>query len=131
MKVNMRAALMRICILLLIVCAAAFAWEASRNAGMQPVTGRVIGKIYKGYTIGYQVQQQSYQLETRIGVLDLVGGLGFLSAGAEVPLLVNSKSPYDALINTLSGRYGITLTFAALMLLFVVAMLVAVIRRRD
>lgn len=131
MKASMRAAMMRICILLLIVCAAAFAWEASRNADMQPVTGRVIGKVYKGYTIGYQVQQQSYQLETRIGVLDLVGGLGSLSTGAEVPLLADPQKPYVSLINTLNGRYGITLTFVALMLLFVVAMLVAVIRRRG
>ena len=97
---------------------------------MQPVTGRVTAKIYKGYTIDYQVQQQIYQFETRIGVVDLLAGLGSLSTGAEVPLLVNLDNPHAALINTLNGRYGITLTFVALMLLFVVIMLVSVIRSK-
>ena len=78
----MRAAILRIFILLLLVCVGAFAWESARNAKMQPVTGQVLGTVYKGYIIGYKVQGQSYQLETRIGVVDALTGLGLLTAGS-------------------------------------------------
>ncbi|WP_178087303.1 hypothetical protein [Pseudomonas sp. C27(2019)] len=98
---------------------------------MQPVTGRITAKIYKGYAIEYHVQQQRYQLETRVGVVDLLGGLGSLSAGAEVPLLVDLDNPHAALINTLNGRYGITLTCVALLFLFVVTMLVLISRSKG
>ncbi len=97
---------------------------------MQPVTGQVIGTVYKGYRIGYELQGQNYQFETRVGIVDFIRGLGSLSLDAQVPLLVNPEKPYAALINTMSGRYGMTLMFVSLLCLFVVAMLVAAMSSR-
>lgn len=114
MRHPMRAALLRVCVLLLIVCAASFAWETTQHSMMQPMTGRVLGTVYKGYAIGYQVQKRSYQFETRIGVVDALGGLRSLSYGSEIPLLVKPDNPQVVIINTLTSRYGLTLTFVAL-----------------
>lgn len=131
MKTSMAAAKVRVLILLLAVCAAAFAWETTRNTQMQPVTGRVIGEVYKGYSVAYKVQEQSYQFETRIGIVDSIGGLRSLPLNAAVPVLVNPDKPYVALINTVNGRYGLTLTFVSLLLLFAMVMLIVAIKRSD
>lgn len=130
MSKPMRAAILRIFILLLLVCVGAFAWESARNAKMQPVTGQVLGTVYKGYIIGYKVQGQSYQLETRIGVMDALTGLGLLTAGATVPILVDPEQPYVALINTGNGRYGITLAFVFLLLIFMLVVLLSAMKTR-
>ncbi len=57
MSTSVRSAMMRIFILLLLVCAGSFAWESSRNSEMQPATGQVIGTVYKGYRISYELQE--------------------------------------------------------------------------
>ena len=96
---------------------------------MQPVTGQVIGTVYKGYTIGYQLQEQHYQFETRIGIFDSLGDLGSLSPGDKIPLLVNPASQREPVINTLNGRYGMTLSFVMLLLLFSVIMVVSTLKK--
>ena len=131
MSTSVRSAMMRIFILLLFVCAGSFAWEASRNSEMQPATGQVIGTVYQGYRISYELQEQRYQFETRFGIVDLISGLRSLKLGDPIPLLVDSAQRYADLINPLSGRYGITLTFVVLLSLFVVSVLFSVLRRRD
>lgn len=97
MKASMRSAITRIFILFLLVCAGSFAWESSRNSEMQPATGQVIGTVYKGYIISYELQEHRH---------------------AE-------------LINTLNGHHGITLSFAALLFLFLVGVLLSVIRGKS
>ncbi len=131
MNASVRGAITRIFILLLFVCAGTYAWEASRNSDMQPTTGQVIGTVYKGYTIGYQLQEQNYQFETRIGIVDFIGGLRSLSPGEKVPLLVNPASNHEPLINTLNGRYGMTLTFVTLLLLFALTLVILVIKSSE
>lgn len=125
MGISMAAAKVRIFIALLIVCAVAFGWEATRNANMQPVTGHVIDKVYRGYIIGYAVQAHSYQFETRVGTVDVIRGLGSLPLNAPVSLAVNPAQPHAARINSVNGRYGLTLTCVALLLLYAVAMAIA------
>ncbi|MDY0205542.1 MAG: hypothetical protein RBR82_02835 [Pseudomonas sp.] len=125
MNASVRGAMTRIFILLLFVCAGTYAWEASRNSDMQPVTGQVIGTVYKGYRIGYELQEQRYQFETRLGIVDSFGDLHALPVGADIPLLVNPASYQDPVINTLNGRHGITLSFVALLCLFVVIVLIS------
>lgn len=131
MNTSMHAAMIRICILLLLVCAGSFAWEASRNSDMQPVTGQVITSVYKGYRISYELQAQRYQFETRFGMVDLVGGLRSLKQGDAIPLLVDPNHHHAELINTLNGRYGITLSFVALLFLFIVGVTLAGMRGKD
>lgn len=96
---------------------------------MQPTTGQIICTVYKGYRISYELQGQNYQFETWVGIADFIGGLESLSLAAQVPLLVNPEKPYAALINTMNCRYCMTLTFVLLLCLFVVAILVAAMRR--
>lgn len=131
MKASMRGAITRIVILLLFICAGSFAWEASRNSDMRPVTGQVIGTVYKGYRISYELQEQRYQFETRFGIVDLASGLRSLKLGDPIPLLVDPAQGHAELINTLNGRYGITLSFAALLLLFIVGVLLWVMRGKG
>lgn len=128
MKASMRSAITRIFILFLLVCAGSFAWETSRNSEMQPATGQVIGTVYKGYRISYELQEQRYQFETRFGIVDLISGLRSLRQGDPIPLLVDREHRHAELINTLNGRHGITLSFAALLFLFLVGVLLSVIR---
>lgn len=118
----------RIFILLLFVCAGTYAWEASRHSDMQPATGYVIGTVYKGYLISYELQEQRYQFETRIGIFDFIGSRGSLASGDTIPLLVNPASQHEPLINTLNGCYGMTLTFATLLLLFVAILFISAIK---
>ena len=125
MNTSVRAAMTRIFILLLTVCAGAYAWEASRDSDMQPVTGQVKGTVYKGYRIGYELQGQNYQFETRLGVVDAFGNMRALPVGADIPLLINPASYHEPLINTLNGRYGVTLSCVALLCLFVVIVLLS------
>lgn len=129
MKTSKSAAILRIFMLLLITCSAAFYWETSRNAEMQPVTGSVQGKIYKGYSIVYQMQGRSYQFETRFGIVDFLGDIGSLSRGNAIPLLADPEQRRTALINTWSGRYGITLTFVAMLCLLMFLLAVLSVRR--
>ncbi|WP_205341212.1 DUF3592 domain-containing protein [Denitrificimonas caeni] len=131
MKASVRGAMMRIFILLLFVCAGSFAWESSRNSDMQPVTGQVIGTVYKGYRISYELQEQRYQFETRFGIVDLISGLRSLRSGDAIPLLVDPNHRHAALINTLNGRHGLTLSFAALLFLFIVGVVLSILGRRD
>lgn len=131
MKASMRSAITKIFILFLLVCAGSFAWESSRNSDMQPVTGEVIGTVYKGYRISYELQEQRYQFETRFGIVDLISGLRSLRQGDPIPLLVDPAQRHAELINTLSGRHGITLSFAALLFLFLVGVLLSVIRGKS
>lgn len=128
MNTFVRAAMTRIFILLLLVCAGAYAWEASRNSNMQPVTGQVMTSVYKGYRIGYELQGQSYQFETRLGIVDAFGNMRGLPVGADIPLLINPASYHEPLINTLNGRYVITLSFAALLLSFALIVLISAIK---
>jgi len=50
--------------------------------------------------------------------------------GDSVTLLINPKQPYKALINTPNGRYGVTLTFAMLLLRVSVAVTIAIGRQQ-
>ena len=131
MKASMRSAITRIFILFLLVCAGSFAWESSRNSEMQPATGQVIGTVYKGYKISYELQEQRYQFETRFGIVDLISGLRSLKSGDPIPLLVDPEQHHAELINTLNGRYGITLSFVALLFLFIVGVTLAGMRGKD
>ena len=131
MSTSVRSAITRIFILFLLVCAGSFAWESSRNSEMQPATGQVIGTVYKGYIISYELQEQHYQFETRFGIVDLISGLRSLKQGDPIPLLVDPSLRHAELINTLNGRHGITLSFAALLFLFLVGVLLSVIRGKS
>src|SRR5690554_6586379 len=131
MSTSVRSAMMRIFILLLLVCAGSFAWESSRNSEMQPATGQVIGTVYKGYRISYELQEQRYQFETRFGIVDLISGLRSLRQGDPIPLLVDPAQRHAELINTLNGRHGVTLSFVALLFLFLVGVLLLVIRGKN
>ena len=131
MKASMRSAITRIFILFLLVCAGSFAWESSRNSEMQPATGQVIGTVYKGYRISYELQEQRYQFETRFGIVDLISGLRSLRQGDPIPLLVDPAQRHAELINTLNGRHGVTLSFVALLCLFIVGVLLSILRRRG
>lgn len=87
-----------------------------------------MGTVYKGYRIGYELQGQNYQFETRLGIVDAFGSMRGLPVGADIPLLINPMSYDDPLINTFNGRYAMTQSFSALLGLFGMIVLVAIIR---
>ncbi len=129
------AAIIRISILLLVTCALAFGWEASRNTGFLHVTGHVVqvknvfsgrGGDNKEFTILYNLQGKDYYLVTRRGILDSLGALRDLQRGDSVPVAARSNPPHRAILDTLSGRYGITLCFLVLAAVF--GVVVAVMR---
>lgn len=139
MNASPRAAILRLSILLLLSCAVAFGWEASRNAGLKHVTGYVVkvrrvpgggGGDSEEFTIRYRLQGNDYYLVTRRGILDSLGALRNLQRGDTVPVAASSRPPHRAILDTLSGRYGITLCFLALAAIFAVAVATLVIRGR-
>ncbi|MFP3977203.1 DUF3592 domain-containing protein [Marinobacter sp. KMM 10035] len=131
MNASPRAALTRIFVLLLFVCTLSFVWETSKHFESQPTIGHVTAHQYRDYTISYSVQGQTHQFATRRGILDFLGRLKSLQTGDEVPLLVNPKPPYEAVIDTLNGRYQITITFVALTLVFAATAMVSGLRRQN
>jgi len=126
-----RAVVTRIAILLLLTCAGSFAWETANNAGAQHVIGKVVGvrQVLAGrggdskeFTIRYRWQGKAHDLVTRRGILDAFGTLSELKMGDSVGLAVRPDAPDRAMLDTVSGRYGITLSFAALTAIFVGAL---------
>lgn len=124
-----RAALTRVLVLLMLVVLVSFAWESWRNVGMHPATGEVVkvrqvvgsrGGDGEEFTIRYQAGGEDRYLITRRGILDSLGSLRNLGRGDSVPVEVNSAPPYRAEIDTLTGRYGVTLCFAVLAALVLV-----------
>jgi len=125
-----RSAILRLSILLLATCAAAFAWEASTNAGSRHVTGCVVkvehvfarkGGDSQAFTVRYNVQGKNYFLVSRRGIVDSLGSLRNLQRGDRVPLAVSATPPFKAVFDTLSGRFPITLCFVVLTAVFFVA----------
>ncbi|HLR16599.1 MAG TPA: hypothetical protein VK099_01885 [Alcanivoracaceae bacterium] len=126
----MNAAEARILILLLFVCGGTLAWELARNNQLEPVQGQVVGHVYRGYVIAYSIQQQRYETEARVGLFDALGGLRQTQLGDEIPMLVDPKKPYVALVNTANGRHG--LTISAFMLLPLLSIAInAAMRRKE
>jgi len=126
-----RAVIARIAILLLVTCAASFAWETANNAGAQHVIGTVVhvrpvlagrGGDNEEFTIRYRWHGQAHALVTRRGIVDALGSLRGLKMGDSMGLAVHPDAPDRAVLDTLSGRYGITLSFAVLSAVFAVAM---------
>jgi len=114
-------------VLLIAVSLVSLFWEASRDSGRVPSTGTVV-KVRRGvggnggdglvFTIRYRIDGERHYLVMRRGILDAFGTFAELSAGDSVPLEVRPTPPYSATVDTLTGRYGITLCFAALTLVF-------------
>ena len=119
--------MVRIAILLLATCAGAFAWEHARGAGLVHRTGEVVavhhvlagrGGDGEAFTIRYRLAGADHRFTTRRGILDHLGRLRGLAIGDPVPVAVDPKAPHHAVLDTVSGRYGLTLTFAALAAIF-------------
>ncbi len=122
-----KAALIRIAILLLATCAGAFFWEHARTRGFVHRTGEVVavhrvlagrGGDGEAFTIRYRVGGASHQFTTRRGILDHLGALSGLARGDRVPVAADPDPPYHAVLDTVTGRYGLTLTFGALAVIF-------------
>jgi len=126
-----RAALTRIAFLLLLTCTASFIWESNRNAGLQHVEGQVVavrhvlagkGGDSKEFTIRYRWQGQTHDLVTRRGILDALGTLRELKTGDRVSLALRPSTPSQAILDTLSGRYPLTLSLVTLGSVFLAAL---------
>lgn len=119
MSPSSQAARTRIIILIVVICLATFAWETFRANELQPASGVISETIYRGYTIKYQIRGESYSYSTRVGVLDsFIGKLRGLPVGARVPLLVIPEDPGRTTLDTLNARYGLSISFLALFLIF-------------
>ena len=101
MNASPRAAAIRISILIVVLCAVSFGWEAYRNSGLLHLSGRVIGEgrvlggkggDNKEFTIRYRVQGEDFSFISRRGILDQLGGLRGLRRGDTVPLAVSPSA---------------------------------------
>lgn len=140
MNASPRAAISRISFLLLVICAVTFGWEKANNSDLQRTTGRVVavrqvsagkGGDGKEFTIHYQWQKKNYQLVTRRGILDSLGSLRGLQRGDDLPLAVSPESPHRAVVDTITGRYGVTLCFVALITVFFLVVLSLAIKNKN
>lgn len=117
----------RLSVLLLAACIAAFAWESCIHSGYRRVSGDVVkvehvfagkGGDSKAFTVRYTMRGKNYYFVSRRGILDSLGSLRNLRQGDRVPLAVSPTPPFKAVFDTLSGRYPITLCFLALTAVF-------------
>ena len=140
MNASPRAAITRLSFLLLVICAVSFGWEKANNSDLQRTTGQVVAvrQVFAGkggdgkeFTIHYQWQKRDYQLVTRRGILDSLGSLRGLQRGANVPLAVSPESPHRAVVDTITGRYGVTLCFVALTGVFFLVVLSLAIKNKK
>lgn len=137
MNQTIRNAVIRISVLLILICAVSFWWEASRNSSLQSLTGNVTrvrnvfsskGGDTKEFTIRYIFKGKRYYLVTRRGIIDSIGGLRGLKRGDSVALAVDPDNPDNALLNTFNSLYAITLCFVTLSAVFFVVVIVLAIR---
>lgn len=120
---SLRAALVRLSLLLGIVLVGAAVWEHSRLADHRAVTGSVteVEQQFAGpfsdsrrFKIRYQLNGSSREtVETR-GYLDRLGPLRSLGSGDDVELAVDPAAPSNARLNTVNARYPASLTIATL-----------------
>jgi hypothetical protein len=123
----------RLSVLLLAACTAAFTWESFIHSGYRHVTGEVVkvehvfagkGGDSKAFTVRYAIRDENYYFVSRRGILDSLGSLRNLRQGDRVPIAVRPAPPFKAVFDTLSGRYPITLCFVALTVVFLTVMVI-------
>ena len=125
MKTISRAAYIRISVMFLAVCLGSLAWETSRNSGLVSVKGEIVRSEYiygkKVYTVRYSMDGNLQSTTSRIGILDLLRGMGRLRVGDRLPMAVSREPGGRSVPDTLTGRYGITLSIFVLAALFFLA----------
>ena len=134
MKTISQAAYTRISVMLLAVCLGSLAWETSLNSDLVSITGEIVRSEYiygkKVYTVRYSMDGNLQSTTSRIGILDLLRGMGRLRVGDRLPMAVSREPGGRSVPDTLTGRYGITLSFFVLAALFFLATGWAIFRGR-
>ncbi len=119
--------MIRTAILLLVTCVGAFAWEHARTSGFVHRTGEVVavhrvlagrGGDGEAFTIRYRVGGASHQFTTRRGSLDHLGARAGWREATWCRWRWIPRRPQRAVLDTVTGRYGLTLTFGALAVIF-------------
>lgn len=136
MNASRRAASTRIAVFLLLTWPAAFAWEASKSAHLTAVIGQVVdlrpvpdgGRNDRALVIRYRIGDETHELVTRRYILDLWGALGNARRGDSVPVAVDTRAPGRAVLDTVSGRYPITLIIASVVALFAATLAIIAVR---
>ncbi|MEJ2368892.1 MAG: hypothetical protein P8Z49_11240 [Acidobacteriota bacterium] len=127
-----RSVVFRLTLLILATCALSFAWDSHRNKGLQSVTGSVVkvrlvgggnGGDFKEFTIRYTLHGRSREFTARRGILDAMGSLRDLGRDDRVLVAADPNPPYRAVFDTVNARYGVTLCFVSLGLIFGAAVL--------
>jgi len=120
-----RAVYRRIVIVLLMACLGSFVRESFQNDGLVSVSGEIIRSEYiygkEAYTVRFRVNGIDRNAKVRVGVLDVLHGLGRLHVGDSFPMAVSPAPGARAVPDTLTGRYGITLSMSALAAIFFLA----------
>lgn len=123
-----RSAFIRIILVVTLGAAISLVWESSSTSGYKPVAGTVVARGYRDYVVCYELHNQSQKFVTRIGILDLLFHYQDFQPGGKVPVLASPTSPHQAVINTLNGRYRITLCFVGLLLIILTTIAVLIIK---
>ena len=84
----------------------------------------------KAFVVHFEIAGTESNLVLRRGILDLFSSLASLRPGDRVSVLASTTPPHNAVLNTLNGRYPISLAFVTLTLLFGAVALVIFLRRR-
>ena len=139
MSVSARSEMTRVSLLLLSVLVIALVWETQARSGYQQVTGEVVDvqRVFPGrsgdnkaFVVHFEIAGAESNLVLRRGILDLFSSLASLRPGDRVSVLASTTPPHNAVLNTLNGRYPISLAFTTLTLLFGAVALVIFLRRR-
>lgn len=135
----LRSALIRISALLTVIMIFAVVWEYRQNLNLIPGTGKVIqvkevfvgrGGDNREFVIEYFIDGNQHLLVTRRGIIDSIGAFCCLSVGDTVPIAVDRETPFRTILDSFNARYAASLSFGALMLVFLISLVVIAIKGR-
>ncbi len=135
-----RPALLRITAVLAIVLVLSVGWEYRQSLNLRSANGKVIEvvEVFSGssgdnreFAIQYFVSGEKYVLVTRRGLFDAFGAFCCLAIGDSVPIAADREDPSRAILDSLSARFPLTLSFGMLTLIFSLSMLLIAMKART
>ena len=99
-------------------------WESRQRMGYQPVEATVVtersvpGEFFgdaREIGVRYRWQASQYLVFIPQGALDPLSGLDELAEGDRVGVVLDPQEPHQAIFNSLTQRYPLTLTTTALL----------------
>lgn len=111
----------RILALLIITLLLTITFESLQSAKKTPIVGQAGETGFRCINVSYMLNQQRHQQCVQYGIIDAFTTVANAKSVGPIKLLVSASD--DASIDSISGRYGLSLSIAALSLIVLLVFL--------